>query len=450
MTFVLAPAIVSAQRAELEKIIRRKVLSNGLEVIVVENHGVPLATVEVDVKNGSFTQSPEFAGLAHMYEHMFFRSNAEYSEPESFVGRAGDLGAVFNGTTAEERVNYYLTVPADSLSAGIKFLSAALIAPLFRQDELERERQVVIGEYDRNESSPFFQLTKEMDMRLYPGNFSRKNVIGNRQVILTTTPEKMRTIQRKYYVPNNSVLIVSGDVDPQKVFAEAERDLGKWKQSGDPFVVDPIPVIPPLTKNEGVIVEAGVGAVTVFVQWQGPSVGADPKSTYAADVFSDVLNDPGSNFQQRLVDSGLWQSMGVNYYTLNHVGPITISGQTSRQNLRKALAALEGEIRKFTEAGYFDVGELEAVKAHRTVTSAFDRERASGFAHTLGFWWSVASLEYYMGYVDNMAKQTTADLRAYATRYIVGKPHITGVLIDPASRKQLGLTTQELSIGGSE
>ena len=142
--------------------------------------------------------------------------------------------------------------------------------------------------------------------------------------------------------------------------------------------------------------------------------------------------------------------MGVNYYTLNHVGPITISGQTSPQNLRKALAALEAEIKKFNDSQYFDVGELENVKAHRAVTSAFDRERASGFAHTLGFWWSVASLEYYMGYVDNMAQQTTADLRAYATKYIVGKPHITGVLIDPASRRQISLTTQELSVGGTE
>ena len=450
LLLVLAPAVLPAQRAELEKIIKRKVLPNGLEVIVVENHGVPLATVEVDVKNGSFTQSPEYAGLAHMYEHMFFRSNSIFSEPESFVGRAGDLGAVFNGTTAEERVNYYLTVPADSVDAGVRFLSAALIAPLFRQDELERERQVVIGEYDRNESSPFFRLTKDMDNLLYPGQFSRKNVIGDRQVILTTTPEKMRTIQRKYYVPNNSVLIVSGDVDPTRVFAIAERELGGWKRSADPFVADPVPAIPALTGNQGVIVEADVGAVTVFVQWQGPSVGADPKSTYAADVFSDVLNDPGSNFQQRLVDSGLWQSMGVNYYTLNHVGPITISGQTSPQNLRKAIATLETEIRKFNDPAYFDAGELEAVKAHRAVTSAFDRERASGFAHTLGFWWSVASLEYYMGYVDNMAQQTTADLRAYATKYIVGKPHITGVLLNPGARQQLSLTTQELARGGSE
>ena len=100
LIFAFVPALVSAQRAELDKIIKRKILSNGLEVIVVENHGVPLATVEVDVKNGSFTQSPEFAGLAHMYEHMFFRSNSQYSEPESFVGRAGDLGKGIKFTRA--------------------------------------------------------------------------------------------------------------------------------------------------------------------------------------------------------------------------------------------------------------------------------------------------------------------------------------------------------------
>jgi zinc protease len=438
------PASLTAQRAELQKIIQRRVLANGLEVIVVENHGVPLATIEVDVKNGSFTQTPDYAGLAHMYEHMFFRANSTYPQPEAFVDRAGDLGAVFNGTTAEERVNYYLTVTADNLPGGIQFLAAALKGPMFRQDELERERQVVIGEYDRNESSPFFQLNREMDMRLYPGNFSRKNVIGDRNVIQTVTPEKMRTIQRKYYIPNNSVLIVAGDVNPAAVFSLAERELGSWQKGPDPFATDPIPAIPALTSNQAVVVEAGVGAVTVFVQWQGPSVGQDPASTYAADVFSDVLNDPGSNFQQRLVDSGLWQNLGVNYYTLNHTGPITISGQTSPENLRKALAALTNEIKRFTQAGYFDATELENVKAHRAVTSAFDRERSSGFAHTLGFWWSVASLEYYMGYVDNMAQQKTSDLQAYARKYIVGKPHVTGVLISPTDRASLKLTSDEL------
>ena len=443
-TTCLLPAVLSGQRAELDKIIKRQVLSNGLEVIVVENHGVPLATVEVNVRNGSFTQTPEYAGLAHMYEHMFFRANAEYPRSEMYLDRAAQLGAVFNGTTQEETVSYYLTVPADSVRGAIQWLAPALRAPLFLENELAVERQVVIGEYDRNESSPFFQLQRQMDTKLYPGNYSRKNVIGDRQVVATTTPEKMRFIQHKYYIPNNSVLIVAGDVKPDSIFAIAEKQLGSWPRGVDPFTADPVPNIPPLVANDAVVVEAGVNAVTVLLQWQGPSVGRDPKSTYAADVFSDLLNDPRSRFQRRLVDSGLWQGVTVNYYTLNHTGPITISGQTSPEKLRPALAALDVEIKKLDGPTYFDPDELKAAQAHRSVTSAFGREEASAFAHTLGFWWSVASLEYYMGYVDNMAHQSTADLRAYADKYIVGKPRITGVLISPEGRQQIHLTADEL------
>lgn len=438
-----------AQRGALEKIIHRKVLANGLEVIVVENHGVPLATVEVNVKNGSFTQTPEFEGLAHMYEHMFFRADSKYPGASEFTDRASDIGSVFNGTTSEERVNYYMTVPADSAGAALRLLAAALRGPLFRQNELEHERQVVIGEYDRNESNPFFALSRAMDGKLWPGNFSRKDIIGDRKIILSVTPEKMRAIQNKYYVPNNSVLIVAGDVVPSAVFALAEQELGSWPRGADPFVADPVPRIPPLSRSEGIVVEGPVNAVTVQLQWQGPSVGRDPAATYAADVFSDVLNDPQSQFQQRLVDSGLWQTIGVNYYTLNHTGPITISGQTSPEQLRAALRALEAEIGNFDRPGYFSQAELDAQKAHRAVTSAFDRERSSGFAHTLGFWWSVASLEYYMGYVDNMAAQSISDLRAYARRYIVGQPHITGVLLSPESRRAIKLTEAELVFPGA-
>lgn len=444
LAVALTAAPATAQRAELDKIIKRRVLANGLEVIVVENHGVPLATVEIDVKNGSFTQAPAYAGLAHMYEHMFFKANEQLPEPDQFIDRAAELGAVFNGRTDEERVAYYMTLPADSLAGGLQAIASALRAPLFLKEELERERQVVIGEYDRNESNPFFKLQAEMGKQLYPGQWSRKNVIGDRDVILTVTPEKMREIQRKYYVPNNSVLIVTGDVSPDSVFALSEKTYGDWARGADPFVADPIPPIPPLAKNEALIIEQPVGAVTVQLQWQGPSVRKDANATYAADVFSDVLNQPNSTLQKRLVDTGLWQSIGVNYYTLDHVGPITISGQTTPDKLKSALAALDAEIQRFTEPGYISKQELEAVKAQRAVSSAFGRERASSFSQTIGFWWSVADLEYYMGYVDNMAKQSLADLRSYAAKYIVGKPRVTGVVIPADARQSISLTTADL------
>lgn len=107
---VLAPTASFGQRANLEKFIHQKTLANGMEIIVAENHGVPLATVEINVRNGSFTQPPGYEGLAHMYEHMFFKANAQLPRPDAFIERASELGAVFNGTTQEERVNYYLSL----------------------------------------------------------------------------------------------------------------------------------------------------------------------------------------------------------------------------------------------------------------------------------------------------------------------------------------------------
>jgi zinc protease len=433
------------QRAELERRIQRQVLPNGLEVIVVENRGVPLVTIEVDVRNGSFTQGPQFEGLSHLYEHMFFKANSEYPEPDQFVARASELGAEFNGQTREEVVNYYLTLPADSLEGGMRFLAAPLEGPLFRRDELERERAVVIGEYDRNESSPFYHFSTAVDKALWTSAWSRKNPLGERAVILRTTPEQMRFIQQRYYIPNNAAVVVTGDVAPERAFALARAVFGTWKRGPDPFATDPIPAVPPLDHNHGVITEQPVGSVIVMLKWQGPSAVKDAAATYAADVFSDVLNQPGSRFQRRLVDSGLFQSVGVNYYTLNHVGPITIAGETSPGKLREALAALEQEITKVVEPGYFSAEELEFTKQHRIVDATFQLERASGFAHQLGFWWAVTGLDYFYGYADMMAKQTPEDLRRYARAYIIGKPHVAGVLLSPEMRRQLGLTEAELA-----
>lgn len=163
----------------------------------------------------------------------------------------------------------------------------------------------MLGEYDRNEAEPGFEFIQKSTALLYPGQGSRKNTIGDRDVIAKVTPEQMRYIQKKYYVPNNSTLIVTGDVDPEKVFALAEKYYGDWPRGADPFVADPIPPIPALDSNKSLIVEQPINAVAVLIQWQGPSVGKDPAATFAADVFSDALNTPGSTFQKNLCGHGV-------------------------------------------------------------------------------------------------------------------------------------------------
>src|SRR5664279_5101705 len=136
----------------------RKALGNGLDVIVVHNPSVPLVTVEVDVHNGAYTEPPEYNGLSHLYEHMFFKANAVLTSQEAYMKRANELGMAWNGTTNTERVNYFFTTTTEHLKDSMVFLRDAVVSPLFDAKELERERVVVTGEIDRNEASPFYYL----------------------------------------------------------------------------------------------------------------------------------------------------------------------------------------------------------------------------------------------------------------------------------------------------
>lgn len=419
--------------------ISKKTLDNGLDVIVVSNPAVPLVTVEIDVKNGSYTEAPEYDGLSHLYEHMFFKANSKIPTQEAYMERLRELGATFNGTTSEERVNYFITAPIDSLEQCVQFMYNAVTSPLFLKDELVNERPVVTGEYDRNEANPYFHLNREVSKRVWWKYYSRKNVIGDRDVILSTTPEKMKTIQHRFYVPNNSALILAGDITPETGFDLAEKIFSKWKRGPNPFDKYKVPEHPPIPKNEVVVVQKPVNAVTMQCVWQGPSVGKDPKSTYAADVLSFILGQETSKFHKDLVESGLAFGANFSYYTLNHTGPITLFAQTSIDKFDACQKAVFDELKKMTDPNYFTDEQLENAKTILATNEQYGRERASQYVHTVGFWWAVAGLDYYLNYIDNLKKVTREDIKNYLETYVVDKPHVMGVLVSPDQAEKVDL-----------
>ncbi len=299
-----------------------KKLPNGLEVLVIENHKVPLATIEIAVKNGAYTEGPEYSGLSHLFEHMFFKANRDYPSQEKFLKRTQELGAIWNGTTDVERVNYFFTFDRDSLKAGLKFMNAAIRFPKFDTTEMRKERPVVDGEFQRAESDPGFQLWFNVQQHLWGDLITRKNAIGIHEVINTATPEKMTVIKNKYYFPNNSLLTICGDVKHEDAFALAENIFGDWASSGfDPIQKYPIPAFVPLDKSQYFIKETSI-AQTPDMQfsWQGPSYLTDSASTVAADVFSTILGLNSSKLQQALVDKGLASGVSLTIPPVNMLG----------------------------------------------------------------------------------------------------------------------------------
>jgi len=411
-------------------------LKNGLEVLVIEDRTVPLITIEVCVKNGSFTEDPEYNGLSHLYEHMFFKANKDLPSQEAFLNRVNELGITFNGTTSNERVNYYFTLNKNFLSEGLSFMNSAIRYPLFDEQEMKNENPVVDGEFQRNESNPFFWLYQDLNKKLWGDLYSRKNTIGDHNIILTATTAKMRTIQQKYYYPNNSILVIAGDVNHEEAKKKAAELFESWAPSDfDPFVKFPIPEFKPLEKSTFFFTE-NVNTRNPFIMMglHGPDTRNDIKATYAADVFSFLLKQKASRFQQELIDSGLAFGADVSYQTNKYTGPIVIFAVPHPQKIKEVIEKLEEHINLWDSDTYFTDEQLETAKTLLAVADAHSREKTSEFVHSVSYWWASASIDYYTTYVENLKKVTREDIKRYVRTYIKGKPKAIGVLTTPANK----------------
>ncbi len=419
-------------------------LKNGLEVLVIEDRTVPLITVELCVKNGSYTEDPEYNGLSHLYEHMFFKANKDLPSQEAFLNRTNELGLDWNGSTSNERVNYFFTLNKKFLGEGLKFMNSAIRYPLFMEDEMKKENPVVDGEFQRAESNPPFWLFNDLNKKLWGDLYSRKNVIGDHNIILTATKEKMQTIQKKYYYPNNSILILAGDVAYEDAFKKVAEIFQDWAPSDfDPFVKYPIPEFKPLQKSELFFTENANTQNPMIIQgYHGPDTRNDIKATYAADVLSFILSQKSSKLQQDLVDSGIAFDISVSYQTCKYIGPIVIFAVPHPEKIKDVLDKIEEHVKLWDNDSYFTDEQLETAKTLIAIDDAHSREKTSEFIHTVSYWWASATIDYYTTYVENIKKVTREDIKQYVRKYVKGKPHATGILTTPENKSTVEASLQ--------
>jgi len=412
-------------RPRLERMIRDTTLANGLTVIVAENHTSPVTTVEVVVRTGAFTQIGGDEGISHVFEHVLFRAFGDHDRWGSEVSR---LNALSNGVTTAEYVAYYITTPSEGTESAAELLADLVVEPKFRGGDIESEMKIVIGEYERSASEPTFTLRDRSERMLWGTAWSRKDPLGTPVSIQAISKNRLREVYDRYYVPNNAAVIISGDVSPAQAFAWVEKHFRKWRAGPDPFATAIAPIAP-LSAPALSIIAAPVDQITIKVLWHGPSARTAVRESYVADVFSDMLNASISGFQERLAGSGLFQDIEVYYHTQNHTGPISISGVTTVHRAEQALQALHDEIARFDDAEYLTQELLDIAIKRRAVRTEFGFERGSSLAHTLASTWSIAGLDYFLGYVDNMRTVRLDELKTYVTRYISGRPFAAAALV---------------------
>src|SRR6266581_5585141 len=200
-------------------------LDNGLRLLLFPDNSQSKVTVNMTVLVGSRQEGYGETGMAHLLEHMVFKGTPRHpTVPKALQ----DHGAQFNGSTSGDRVNYFETLPADdqSLEFALDLEADRLVNSYIKKEDLESEMTVVRNEFERGENSPAGVLSKRIEAAAYDWHNYGKPTIGNRSDIERVPVENLRAFYKKYYQPDNIVLIVAGKFDEAKALGWVQKYFG--------------------------------------------------------------------------------------------------------------------------------------------------------------------------------------------------------------------------------
>lgn len=276
-------------------------LDNGLRLIVHEDDAVPIVAINVWYHVGSGYEQPGRTGFAHLFEHIMFEGSAHVPEGE-FDNLLESAGAINNGSTNPDRTNYYEILPSNALDLAL-WLEADRMGGLLEtmsQAKLDGQREVVKNERRQSyENRPYGMFWEAAAAALYPaGHPYSWSTIGSMEDLSAATLEDVNAFFRRYYAPNNAVLVVAGDVDADSVYTKVQRLFG-WIPRGQEVAKPEIP-IPPIPETRYVELEDRVTLPQLNLMWRTDrAFSADDAALSAlAAILTDGKN---SRLYNRLV-----------------------------------------------------------------------------------------------------------------------------------------------------
>ncbi|RMG81828.1 MAG: insulinase family protein [Bacteroidetes bacterium] len=272
-------------------------LDNGLTVIVHTDSSTPIVAIDVLYNVGARDENPKKTGFAHLFEHLMFggsKNIPNYDEPLEKVGGSN------NAFTTNDITNYYLTVPKENIETGFWLESDRMLDLAFTPKSLEVQRNVVIEEFkQRYLNQPYgdvYLLLRPLAYKKHP--YQWPTIGKDISHIEKATMDDVKAFYRKFYNPNNAILVVAGDVDTEGIKELANKWFGEIPRGED--IERKLPQEPPQTEKRTLAVERQVPADAIFMAYH--MCGRKDKDYHAYDLISDMLSTgKSSRFHNRLV-----------------------------------------------------------------------------------------------------------------------------------------------------
>lgn len=412
----------------------RSELDNGLQVLVKEMRTAPVASFWIWYRVGTRNEHPGITGISHWVEHMLFKGTEQWPSGTTDQAIARE-GGVFNGLTWWDFTTFYETLPVHRLNLAIEIEADRMRNATFGSDDVESERTVVISERQGNENSPHFLLGEEVSSAAYRVHPYGHETIGHLCDLQAMTRDDLRHHYDTFYVPNNAIVAVAGDLDAEKALAAVEAGFGHIPQAPPPPAVR---AVEPPQRGERRVIVHGPGETDYLERVYHIPPAAHP-DFHALTVLNAILSGGSSfmvgrggitNHTSRLyqalvegevavdVSGSLSPTLDPGLYRLTATVWPGGEPQAVEDKIADVLARLQEEL----------VSEEELAKAQRQARAlfAYASESISNQAFWMGFSSIFADYDWVTTYLDDLAAVTADDIQRAAQTYLVPANQTTG------------------------
>jgi zinc protease len=411
--------------ASVEGITEYVLENNGLRVLLFPDSSASKVTVNMTVLVGSRHEGYGETGMAHLLEHMLFKGTPTHQNIPKLLR---DRGANFNGTTWMDRTNYYETLDAsdDNLEFAIRLEADRLIHSHVKREDLVSEMTVVRNEFEMGENNPQYILSQRMVAIAYEWHNYGKSTIGNRSDIERVPIERLQAFYRKYYQPDNAMLIVAGKFDPAKALAYVSEYFGAHKKPRRQL--ETTYTDEPPQDGERNVELRRVGSIGVVGAIYHIPAGAH-EDMAPLDVLGEVLQmEPSGRLYKALVEEcKKATSVSANSFSLHDPGYLEVIVQVDKkasiEDTRKAMLDVIDEVCKGP------ISKEEVDRAKRKLQKQHDllMTQSNVVGTQLSEWAAMGDWRLMFLHRDRVAKVTPEDVQRVARHYLLASNRTVGM-----------------------
>jgi len=423
----------------------RRVLDNGLSVLVHEDHGCPLVAVNLWYHVGSKNEQPGRTGLAHLFEHLMFEGSAHHDS--GYFQPLQAAGAVLNGSTNADRTNYWEVVPTGAVDLALWLESDRMgyLLPALTEAKFANQRDVVLNERRQNyENRPYGRAAMAMLAALYPPDHPYHWLtIGSADDLRATTLDEVKAFFATHYHPGNASLAIAGAIDPARAFALAEHYFSELPPGPTRQAVTP-PTFAPAASR--LVLEDRVELPRLYLSWHGPRMFAPGDAEM--DLVADLLgNGKTSRLYKTLVyDRRVATEVAAFQQSRELAGFFQVVATAAPgHTLDELEAVIVDEIARLADDGPTS-DELSRVKAQAEAQFVYRLQTVGGFGGKSD---QLNAYNIFVGdpafFERDLARYlvVTPEQLAAATAQYVQSPGRVSVSVVPAGRLSLALADSE-------